>query len=60
MARGVVGIERIELIRPIRQNPDQFTAFQEGRETHGEALEHSLARHAGGDRDGRIVEHQAT
>src|SRR5258705_11755656 len=58
VARGMIGIERIEFFRPFRQDLDKFASRQERRQADGEALENALARHAGCYRDGRIIQHQ--
>src|SRR5579859_6078004 len=59
MARGVVGVERIKLFRPLRQDRHEVSARQERRQADAEALENAVARHAGGHGDGRIIQHQA-
>ena len=55
----MVGVERIEFFRPLRQDRHEVTPLQQRRQADGEALENALARHAGCYRDGRIIQHQA-
>ena len=56
----MIGVERIKLLLPLRQDLHEVAPSQKGRETHGETLDDPVARHAGGDRNRRIVQYQAT
>jgi hypothetical protein len=57
VARGMIGIERIEFFRPFRQDLDKFASRQERRQADREALENALTGQAGCYRDGRIIQH---
>ena len=55
MARGVIGIERETLLRPIRKNLDQFAACQERVETKLDGLRYAMACDAGGEFGRKII-----
>src|SRR5260370_25246064 len=55
VARGMIGIERIEFFRPFRQDLDKFASRQERRQADREALENALTRQAGWYPGGKII-----
>ena len=55
----MIGIERIDLFRPVRQDLNEFSPQQERRQADREALEKTLARDTGRDRHRRVVHNQA-
>src|SRR5207237_4946921 len=57
VARGMIGIERIEFFRPFRQDLNKLASRQQRRQADREALENPLARHARCYRNGRIIQH---
>ena len=59
MARGVIGIERETLLRPLAKNLHQFAACQERVETKLDALRYAMACNAGGE-FGRKIVHDET
>ena len=58
MAREVVGIERVALLRPIRQDLDQLTLRQHWGETKLDGLRDAVAGSAGGEFGREFVEHE--
>src|SRR5258705_6283456 len=60
VARGMIGIEWIEFFRPFRQDLNKLASRQERRQADREALENALTAQASGDRDWKVIHHQAT
>ena len=58
MPRREVRIQRKTLLRPIREDLDQFAVFQQRIKTEGEALRDSVPSRAGTELGGKVVDNQ--
>src|SRR4029434_5949442 len=58
MAREVVGVERVALLRPIREDLDQLAVRQHRGETKLDGLRDAMAGSAGGELGREFVEHE--
>src|SRR6202165_1917550 len=57
VARGMIGIERIEFFRPFRQDLDKFASRQKRGQADRVAMEHALTGHGRRYRARRVIQH---
>ena len=57
MARRMIGVQRIDLARPVSEDIDEFATLQPGAEPQFQALEDALSGETGFDRGRGIVRH---